>query len=415
MEFYERSLDCVHCGLCLPACPTYEELGNETDSPRGRIYLMRAWAEGRLADAASIVPALDRCLDCRACETACPSGVQYGHILEEVRGRLSQELPRTFAAKVRRFLLRRVVAHQGRLRVAFRLARLAQVTGLRWLAERLRLVPPAMRMLGVDVPPAAERRPIQGTFPARGERRGTVFLFTGCVMEQLFGRINQRTVELLTANGFEVVVPSDQGCCGALQVHDGDPETARRLARHNLAAFGEDGIIVNNSAGCGAALKEYGELLGDEAGTAFSARCRDISEFLAEHGLTATPANRSLRAVYDDPCHLCHGQGVRRAPRDLLAQVPGLELVALAGAEDCCGSAGIYNMVQPDLAHGIGARKARALIDSGAEAVVTSNPGCMMQISAHLREQGSPLSVFHIVDLVHPQSPDPRPPRSRTP
>jgi glycolate oxidase iron-sulfur subunit len=319
---YARTLDCVHCGLCLPYCPTHQVLGVEADSPRGRIYLMRALAEGRVQDPQAIRPFLDRCLDCRACETACPSGVKYGEILESTKARLEREQPqRGLKAFLVRFLLWHVVARQRRLRVAFALLRLAEILGLRGLATKLRLVPPAIAKLAPPVPPAAERRPLPtglhrppaGVVP-RGER---VALFTGCIMEPMFGRVHRATLQVLLANGFEVVVPAAQRCCGALLVHAGQPDHARELARANVRAFADVDIVLNNSAGCGCAMKEYGHLLGDADGATFAAKCRDISEFLADRGLRATPAECRVRAAYDDPCHLCHGQGVRAQPRFL--------------------------------------------------------------------------------------------------
>lgn len=401
VAFYTRSLDCVHCGLCLQSCPTYNVLGLETDSPRGRIYLMRALAEGRVTDPEAIRPHLDQCLDCRACESACPSGVRYGEILETVRADLEKRKPRRgLVARLRGFALRQIVARQGRLRLAFTLGHIAQSLGLRWLAFATRILPRHMNALLPAIPSGKDRAPLVGTFTPKGKSRGTVALFTGCVMEQLFGRINRATKDVLVANGFTVVVPERQFCCGALHVHDGQPEVAKELAKKNIAAFAGFDTIVNNSAGCGCALKEYGHLVGTKEAEAFAARCRDWSEVLHENGLLAPPAPRATKVAYDDPCHLCHGQGVRKAPRALLAQVPGIELVAHPSAEDCCGSAGIYNLTQPTLAHAIGAAKARALVASGAAIVATGNPGCMLQIRAHLAEQGAKLEVVHPVELL---------------
>ncbi|HEX6810357.1 MAG TPA: heterodisulfide reductase-related iron-sulfur binding cluster [Planctomycetota bacterium] len=404
---YTRSLDCVHCGLCLPVCPTYQVLGVEADSPRGRVYLMRALAEGRVSDPKVIRPFLDRCLDCRACETACPSGVRYGEILETTRGELESKLPaRGFSAALVRFLLTSVVAKQRRLRFLFSLLGLAESSGMRWLATRLRLLPVAVARLAPPVPARRERRALPTGLhrpPAGVRRRGVqVALFTGCVMEQMFGRVNRATLQVLLANGFDVHVPAAQRCCGALLVHAGLPEGARTLARANTSAFADADVVVNNSAGCGCAMKDYGHLLGDEAGAAFARKCRDVSEFLAEAGLTAVPAECRARVAYDDPCHLCHGQGVRTAPRSLLALVPGLTLVPHHRPEDCCGSAGIYNLLQPDLAGEIGRRKAESLLQAQVEMVVTGNPGCMMQIGSHLQLLGHSLPVRHPIELLVP-------------
>ncbi len=410
--WYQGTLDCVHCGLCLPACPTYRVLGLEPDSPRGRIYLMRALAEGRIDDPAAVRPHLDQCLDCRACETACPSGVRYGEILESVRADLHEQAPaRGPKAALVRFLLWHVVARQGRLRLAFALGRLAERLGLRRLAERLRLLPAATADLLPRVPPAAARRPLPpGLHRPTGPERGRVALFTGCVMEQLFGHVNRATLELLLQNDFAVEVPAAQRCCGALLIHNGQAGQARALARANVEAFRSAEVVIVNSAGCGAALTEYGHLLGDDAGRAFGRKVVDVSRFLGGQGLTARPAPIGKKVAYDDPCHLCHAQGVRQEPRDLLRQVPGLELVAHDRPEDCCGSAGIYNLLQGDLAAEIGRRKIESLAASGAEIVATGNPGCMLQIAAHARRQGLPLRVVHPVELLLPAASNPSSP-----
>lgn len=400
---HARSLDCVHCGLCLPVCPTHRVLGVEADSPRGRVYLMRALAEGRVEDPAAIAPFLDRCLDCRACETACPSGVHYGELLEATRAELARTVPpRRLAPRLASFLLWHVVARPRRLRLAFTFARLAATLGL------LRLLPRSMQALLPEVPRAADRAPLPTGLhrPPTGvvRRDVRVALFTGCVMEQMFGHVNRATLRLLLTNGFDVVVPPAQRCCGALLVHAGQPDRARGLARENVAAFADVDVVVNNSAGCGCAMREYGTLLGDAAAQRFAAKCRDVSEFLAEVGLSATPAPFAARVAYDDPCHLCHGQNVRSAPRELLAKVPGLELVPHAAPEDCCGSAGIYNLLQPALAGEIGRRKAESLRAADVDVVVTGNPGCMLQIDSHLRAIGHPRPVRHVVELLLPPS-----------
>ena len=403
---YEAMLDCIHCGLCLTACPTYDALGLEPDSPRGRIYLMRALAEGTIEDPSVVRPHLDRCLDCRACETACPSGVRYGHILESVRSDLETATPtKGLGASIRRFLLRRVVARQNVLRFGFKFLRLGHLLRLDRLAAGLRLLPSGMRRLLPDVPAGRHRRPLPTGLhrpPADVRVRGRVALFTGCVMEQMFGDINRKTLELLLRNGFEVDIPAQQGCCGALLIHNGQAGDARPLAKRNLEAFASADIVINNSAGCGAALKEYGDLLHTDAGTAFGAKCRDVTEFLAEAGLIATPANTAKRVAYDDPCHLCHAQRVSAAPRKLLSQVPDIELVAHPTASDCCGSAGIYNLIHDQLASQIGQRKVRALIQTKPELIVTGNPGCMMQLRAHLKAAGAKIPVQHTVELLMP-------------
>ncbi len=390
---YSHSLDCVHCGLCLETCPTYDILNLETDSPRGRIYLVRAMAEDRLANPKSIQKHLDQCLGCRACETACPSGVEYGAMLEATRHEMLQRWPdRSLQARLRRFLLAKVVPHRRRLHLAFTLARWTQSLGL---------LPRSLNKLLPKIP--KERKILQGTFSPQGKARGRVHLFTGCIMEQAFGHINRLTLQLLLANGFEVVVPESQGCCGALLLHNGQAEVAGTLAKNNLGAFADAEFIINNSAGCGASLKEYGKQLATDAAKDFASRCYDISEFLAQQGLSAQPVPFPHKVAYDAPCHLCHGQGVRQQPLDLLQQVPELTLLHHPSSEDCCGSAGIYNLSQPKLAAQIGNKKVAALTAMGAQYVVTGNPGCMLQLQAELRFAGSSAKVMHPVELLLPK------------
>jgi len=407
-DAWARTLDCVHCGLCLPACPTYRVLGLETDSPRGRIYLMRALGEGRIGDVGVVRTHLDRCLDCRACETACPSGVRYGAILEHARAEIERTAPaRGLRARLARLLLRHVLVHQRRLRAAFAFAALAERLGLRRLARALGLLPGSADALLPRIPARGARAPLRpGLHRPAGASRGRVGLFTGCIMEPVFGHVNRATLALLLENGFEVEVPAAQRCCGALLAHMGLADDARALARANAAAFAHCTVVVNNAAGCGAALKESGGLLGDDAGRAFAAKCRDVCELLDAEGLLRAPAPRQTTVAYDDPCHLCHAQGVREAPRRLLAKVEGLQLVPHARPEDCCGSAGIYNLLQPELAAEIGRRKAESLAAAGVRLVATGNPGCMLQIRAALRAIGSDAEVVHPVQLLLP--PDPR-------
>ena len=378
--------------------------GLETDSPRGRIYLIRALAENRIENQDVVRKHLDRCLDCRACETACPSGVQYGAILEEARSKIESSRPKSgLTAALTRFLLRQLIIRQKRLRAAFWLGRTAEVLGLRKLLRAVRLLPKSIDSIAPHVPPARHRHPLKtGLHRPDGPVRGRVGLFTGCVMEQLFGHVNRATLDLLLANGFEVVVPANQRCCGALLVHAGLPADARPLARANIEAFGEVDTVITNSAGCGCAMRDYDELLDDASGAQFAKKCQDISAFLADEGLSRTPAPRAERAAYDDPCHLSHGQGVRHQPRQLLAQVPQLQLVEHNAPEDCCGSAGIYNLVQPKIATAIGEKKARDLEAARISLVITGNPGCMLQISSHLRRIGSKAQVVHPVELLLP-------------
>jgi Fe-S oxidoreductase len=364
---------------------------------------MRAFAEDRLEAPEAIQPHIDRCLGCRACETACPSGVEYGRILEEQRAELEERWPdKSFKSRIRRALLRHVVAHQGRLRVAFYLARLAELTGVRALMRGIGLLSRDADALLPRLPPARERRSIAGIHRPEGEPRKRVHLFTGCLMEQVFGRINRLTVELLTANGFEVVVPREQGCCAALHLHSGMARDAAQLAERNLHAFADAEVIINNSAGCGASLREYGAILQTEQAKALSEACRDICEFLAEEGLSATPRPFPKRVTYDAPCHLEHGQAVVDAPLSLLRQVPEIELLVNPSSSRCCGSAGIYNLLQPELANRIGQEKSESLMTVGAEYVATGNPGCMLQIAKQLNAAGSTTRVLHPVEILLP-------------
>jgi len=401
---------CVHCGLCLPSCPTFAVLGVETDSPRGRIRLMKTVWEGRVsADAPSFEKHIGQCLDCRACETACPSGVEYGKLVEAARSQiLAVRQPSAIERAIRTaafdWLLphRRVLAAFATLSVAAKrakmptLLRASRLHAGRRLAEMLELLPERA---------TAER--METVVPAQGARRGTVALFAGCVMGSVFGDTNRATARVLARNGVEVHVTRPQTCCGALHAHAGERDRARALARRNIAAF--EGLaveaIIVNAAGCGAAMKEYGWLLKDDPAwaaraTAFAARVRDATEYLGDLGLREPPGPVRVRAVYDDPCHLLHGQRVQAQPRALLAAIPGLDLAPLAEADMCCGSAGTYNVTQPELARALLERKVANIQRSGAELVVTANPGCLMQIQAGLRRAGSTARVVHLIDLL---------------
>ena len=318
-----------------------------------------------------------------------------------VRSELETEQPsRELATRLRRFLLKHVVAHQPRLRWAFRVARFAERIGLRRLASATGLLPAMVDRLVPKVPPTEERRELSGVWTASGPRRGRVHLFTGCVMEQVFGRINKATIRLLTANGYDVIVPATQGCCGALLLHDACPAEARKLAERNITAFEEAEVVLHNSAGCGCALGEYNHLIPGKRAEQFASKTRDALDFLAENKLSMTP-NRCEQAVtYDAPCHLVHGQKVRGSAEKLLAQVPGIDLRTNTHSDECCGSAGIYNIVHQQLASDIGQRKAQALRATGATIVTTGNPGCIMQIRSHL--VGTGVEVRHPIELLLP-------------
>lgn len=399
---------CVHCGLCLTACPTYLQLGNENDSPRGRIYLMRAVSEGRLDWDDAMVGHLDLCLECRACETACPAGVPYGRLLEHTRDQIEAAVQRPWRHRFMNGLLRdRLLPYPSRLQWAFAPVRLLQ--RLMDPARLSRLLPGDLgRLVGMlpPLPPAHTAR-LPSFVPAEGTRRYRVALLAGCVGSVLFGPVNQATVRVLARNGCDVVIPQGQGCCGALHLHTGASDRARELARVNLQAFNPADVdaIITNAAGCGSTLKDYGRLFaGDEQlaerARAFSDRVRDIAEFLAEIDLEPPEGEIRRRATYHDACHLAHGQGIRAEPRRLLSMIPGLELVPLRDSEMCCGSAGMYSLLQPDMSARLLEEKVAAIMETGADVVVTGNPGCAMQIMQGLRQHNAPIEVKHPVELL---------------
>jgi glycolate oxidase iron-sulfur subunit len=388
---YPGTLDCVHCGLCLPACPTYRETGRETSSPRGRIYLMRGVAEGRIPLGEAVAEEAYLCLGCRACETACPSGVRFGALLEETRSAVERAGLREGTAKrLERFALRQVLPHRGRLALAVRTLRALQRTGAGRLASLLpRRLADAWQLLP-EIPPARARRRLPRLIPAKGPKRGRVALFEGCLMPELFGPVNAATAEVLSKNGFEVVIPGAQGCCGALHRHAGDADFADSLAAHNARAFeGADAIVVN-SAGCGAVLRE-GPL---------APRIRDVCELLDAAGLVAAPPRREGTLCYDDPCHLVHAQGVSDAPRRLLAQVPGLTLLSHDDPTSCCGAAGIYNLTHPEMSRSVLDRKMKALAAADPDWIASGNPGCLMQLGAGARGLSMRARVVHPVELL---------------
>ncbi len=399
--------DCVHCGFCLPTCPTYVLWGEEMDSPRGRIVLMK---EGHEEISAPLVTHLDRCLGCMACVTACPSGVQYDKLIEDARPQLERNFERPPLERAHRRLIFELFTRPGRLRALAPGAALAQKLGLPRLARRPRVRRAAPRLAAmVSMTPEASMRRSLTRLPeryeARGEKRGTVALLQGCVQRVFFAHVNEATARVLAAEGFEVHVPRLPRCCGALALHAGEDPEATTLAKATIEALeGYDTVIVN-AAGCGSAMKDYGHVLRDESAWAeragaFSARVCDVSEFLAKAGPRAERGPVEMKVAYHDACHLAHAQGVRAEPRELLRGIPNLELVEPADWELCCGSAGIYNLVQPEPAAELGERKARNLLDTGAEAVVAGNPGCALQISAHAERLGRPLPVLHPMELL---------------
>jgi glycolate oxidase iron-sulfur subunit len=400
---------CVHCGFCLPTCPTYAVLGVEMDSPRGRIRLMKTVWEHRLgADSRGLDDHISKCLDCRACETACPSGVEYGKLVEATRSQIVAARPRSPVERLVRtaafdWLLphRRVLGAFAVLSIAAK--RLGMGTLLR--ATRVGVARRTADLLDL-LPDRASAGRLAAT-AASGQRRARVAMLEGCVMGGVFGDTNAATARVLARNGVEVVATRDQTCCGALHAHAGERERARALARRNIAAFERTAVdaVIVNAAGCGAAMKEYGWLLKDDPewsarASAFAAKVRDATEYLGDLGISERPGTLHGRVTWDDPCHLLHGQKIRTQPRALLAAIPGLEIVPLEEADWCCGSAGTYNVTQPDLARSILERKVANIVRSGADTVVTANPGCLMQIQSGLRQAGTNVRVVHLLDLL---------------
>jgi glycolate oxidase iron-sulfur subunit len=405
---------CVHCGLCLAYCPTFSILGTEMDSPRGRIFLIKSMAEGRIGLTDSTAAHLDLCLGCRACETVCPSAVPYGQLIEAARADIERQRP---GGPLRRFFrwvnFDVLLPHPRLLSLAAAGLRFYQVSGLQRLVRAsglLRLLPGPLAswepLLPV-IPSAADRAPLPEVTPADGPKRATVGLLTGCIQQVAFGPHNRATARVLARNGVEVVAPRTQSCCGALHAHAGEHATALELAKNTIIAFESAGVeqVVVNTSGCGAHMKAYGTLLaGDpawaERARRFATRVSDISEFLAREPLRGPLRPVSRTVTYHDPCHVAHGQKIRKEPRALLAQIPGLTVKELHEADWCCGSAGTYNLTQPEMAGRLQRRKVENIRATGADAVVTANPGCIIQIQQGLEGGARPVRVLHIVELL---------------
>ena len=392
---------CVHCGFCLPTCPTYVTLGEEMDSPRGRIVLMKDALEGQIGldDA---LPFIDNCLGCQACETACPSGVKYGDLLTSFRAHAEPIRTRSPIERARRELILRTLPYPSRFRIAARLGILARPVS--------RMLPRSLStMLGLLPKRLPKTPPLPAVYPAEGPRRARVALLTGCAQDVLAPEVNWATLRVLARNGVETVIPSGQGCCGALAMHTGAAHHAKLLALRNLDAFGSGlDAIIATAAGCSSAMKEYGLLFKDEgsdrmgAAEAFSSRVVDISVFLESLGLVRNPPPSAsvIRVAYHDPCHLAHAQGVRTAPRALLGAIENVTVVEPADWQLCCGSAGTYNVDKPEIAGELGQRKARSLLATGADVIVTGNVGCIVQLRTHLRALGHRVPVLHTVQFL---------------
>lgn len=405
---------CTHCGLCLPTCPTYRELGLETDSPRGRLYLMGSafkpqdptplneeWAEY-----------IYRCLDCRACETACPSGVHFGELLEQARAIYEQNVSRSASYRFWSDLVfKHILPNKERLDLIFELMWLYQKLGIRWLVQKtgiLKLMGQMgqMESLLPQIPSPKLKYTMRDITPAEGETRYRVGFIPGCIMNQVFTDTNLATIRVLTQNGCEVVTPRKQTCCGALHLHNGVRDVASALAKQNIDAFEHENLdaVIINSAGCGATLKEYEALLEHtdyaEKAEHFSQKMRDISEFLAEIEMIPPNGKIPLRVTYDEPCHLLHGQSVKLQPRKVLQAIPELELIELTESEWCCGSAGIYNITQPELSQDILKTKMKHISDTEADIVATGNPGCLLQIQLGIQNHGLEMKAMHPITLL---------------
>ncbi|HEV8341283.1 MAG TPA: heterodisulfide reductase-related iron-sulfur binding cluster [Candidatus Binatia bacterium] len=397
---------CVHCGLCLNQCPTYRVLHIESESPRGRIHLVRAAAEGRIEPNERFGDHIYLCLMCRACETACPSGVQYGRIAESARELLGPP-GSPLARALTKFAFIYLLPYAPRLRMVARFLRLYQRSGTERLVHKY--LPKRLREMNEMLPSVPNHffRPAAEVMPAIGKTRARVGMLSGCVMSILFPDINEATLRVLRLNGCDVVIPKRQICCGALNIHNGETTMAKKMARQNIDAFlgsNLDAVIVN-AAGCGAAMKEYGHLLRDdptyaERAQSFGRLVKDASEFLAELGLVGPLGQIEMAVTYQDPCHLAHGQKIKAQPRQLLKAIPGIQFTEMNASDRCCGSAGIYNLTHPEMSQELLREKMEAIAQTSAQAVIAPNPGCMLQLRYGAKRYGPPVQVFHLMDLL---------------
>ena len=401
--------DCVHCGFCLPTCPTYVLWGEEMDSPRGRIYLMKEGLEGEpMSD--SMVSHWDACLGCMACVTACPSGVQYDTLIEQTRAQVERGYERSAKDRALRGLIFSLFPHPKRLKLLRGPLRVMQATGLDRAIRRtglLERMAPQLAAMESLAPRLDKPEPLPPYIQASGPRRAVVGLLTGCVQGAFFPGVNAATARVLQAEGCDVVVPASQGCCGALSVHNGREEEAQKYARRLVDSFASSGVeyVVVNAAGCGSTMKDYARLLADDPAyadraRAFADQVRDVSEILDELGPVAPRHPLDMTVAYHDACHLAHAQGVRAQPRRLLEAIPGLTLKEIAEAELCCGSAGIYNILNPEPARELGDRKAANIVATGAQVLVTANPGCLMQVTSAIERSGHPMGMAHTIEVL---------------
>jgi glycolate oxidase iron-sulfur subunit len=389
---------CVHCGFCLSACPTYQELGEEMDSPRGRIFLMKSVLEGELP-VQDMVPYIDRCLGCMACMTACPSGVDYEDLLVPFRNYAEKKRDRPLAERAQRFAVHQTLPHPGRFRLAALAGHLAKpISGL--LPEELNIL---LKFLPPNLPNYIR---LPERVSAVGPRRARVALLAGCVQQVLSPEVGRAALRVLAINGVEVVVPSQQGCCGSLLMHNGDLDGARQMAAHNLAVFPTDvDAIITTAAGCGSGMKAYDALFEgrpeENAAVEVARKTQDITTFLNSLGLRQPPPlPRPLKLAYHDACHLAHAQGVRKEPRSIFEAIPNLTLFEITEGDMCCGSAGTYNLTQPEIAVRLGQRKAKHILNTGAEAVAAGNIGCIVQIRSQMEQMGKPIPIYHSIEVL---------------
>ena len=409
----ELIADCVHCGFCLPSCPTYAIWNEEMDSPRGRIYLMKMVLEGQVPLNQTFVNHMDNCLGCMACLTACPSGVKYDRLIEATRAQIERNYPRTLKERLLRKLIFEIFPRPDRLARMLPLMRIYQRSGLQWLVRKsgaLTLLPRNIRAIEAlmpAVPPSTLDSALPEVRPANGERRLRVGLLLGCVQRVFFPHVNAATARVLAAEGCEVITPKDQACCGALMVHAGEEQKALDLARKMIDTFerAQIDVIAINAGGCGSNMKDYAILLQEDAkyaerARAFSAKCRDITEILAQLEPRATRQPLRCAVAYHDACHLQHAQNIRQQPREVLKTIPGLEIVEVAEAALCCGSAGIYNLIRPEPAKELGTRKLNNLLAASPDMIVSGNPGCLLQLRSEMKAAGRRVPVLHTVELL---------------
>ncbi|WP_026699656.1 (Fe-S)-binding protein [Salibacterium aidingense] len=409
----DKWADCVHCGMCLEACPTYEITGQEQHSPRGRVHLIKAVAEGKLEVSEPFTDPVFACLDCKACTTACPADVDVGGLIEEARGQIRQAMPLTGWRKgVSRFFLHGLFPHPGRLQFFGNLLKFYQKSGVQTLVRKtgmLKAMPEHLELMEAVMPevqePIRKKYKHETVVKADTESKREIAFFSGCVMDVMFSDVNESTINVLTRNGNDVAVPQNQTCCGALHVHAGDRDMGRKLAKQNMEAFKQADTVVGNAAGCGCMLKEYPELFREvdtewrEKAEAFAEKVVDVSKYLHDTGYDKPTAELNTRLTYHDACHLAHGQGVRQEPREILLDVPGVEMVPMENADRCCGSAGIYNITNPEMAEDVLESKMKNVPEE-VEMISMGNPGCMLQMAMGVKKYGRSANVVHTVQLL---------------